>query len=70
MNPMMLNLMAVLPEVVILTAASIILLVDLFLPDNRRHVSYWLTQFALLLALCITLKTMHVDAARRLLARA
>ena len=64
MNPVMLNLMAVLPEVVILTAASIILLVDLFLPDNRRHVSYWMTQFALLLALCITLQTMHIDAVR------
>ena len=64
MNPMTLNLMAVLPEVVILTAASIILLVDMYLQDDRRHVSYWLTQFALLVAVCITIRTMHVDVVR------
>ena len=64
MNTMTLNLMTVMPELVILTAASIILLVDLFLRDDQRHVSYWLTQFALLLALCVTIKTMHLDVVR------
>ena len=32
------------PEVVILTAAALILIVDLFIGDERRHVTYWLTQ--------------------------
>ena len=64
MNTITFELMAVLPEVVILTAASIILLVDLFLPDDRRHISYWLTQFALLVAACITINTMHLDVVR------
>ena len=51
-----LDLAPALPEIVILTAASIILLVDLFVPDARRHVSYWLTQLALLTAACVTLQ--------------
>ena len=57
-----LNYWAALPEIVILTAASLILLIDLFVPDDRRHVSYWLTQFALLLATCVTLTTLRVDS--------
>jgi NADH-quinone oxidoreductase subunit N len=48
-----------LPEIVILTAASLILIVDLFVPDARRHVSYWLTQLALLIATCVTLTSLH-----------
>ena len=54
-----LDLAPALPEIVILTAASIILLVDLFVPDARRHVSYWLTQLALLTAACVTLQALH-----------
>jgi len=54
---MTVNFMPVLPEIVVLTGASIILLVDVFLSDERRHVSYWLTQFTLLVAACVTLKT-------------
>ena len=57
-----LNYWAALPEIVILTAASLILLIDLFVPEDRRHVSYWLTQFALLLATCVTLTTLRVDS--------
>ena len=34
-----LNYGAALPEIVILAAASLILLIDLFVPDDRRHVS-------------------------------
>jgi NADH-quinone oxidoreductase subunit N len=56
-----LNYWAALPEIVILTAASLILLIDLFVPDDRRHVSYWLTQLALLIAACVTLTTLRVD---------
>ncbi|MFO1324841.1 MAG: NADH-quinone oxidoreductase subunit NuoN [Burkholderiales bacterium] len=57
-------LLPVLPEVIVLTGASIILLVDVFLSDDRRHVGYWLTQFTLLLALCVTVRTVNIDVAR------
>jgi NADH-quinone oxidoreductase subunit N len=57
-----LNYWAALPEIVILAAASLILLIDLFVPDERRHVSYWLTQLALLLATSVTLTTLRLDA--------
>src|SRR5205809_3256272 len=55
------NLLAVLPEVVILTSAALILIIDLFIDDERRHITYWLTQLALLIAVCVTLKTMQLD---------
>jgi NADH-quinone oxidoreductase subunit N len=58
------SLLPVLPEVVVLTAASVILLVDLFVADERRHVTYWLTQLSLLLAACITLRTMELDVVK------
>jgi NADH-quinone oxidoreductase subunit N len=58
------NLLAVLPEIVVLTGASFILLVDLFLRDDRRHVSYWLAQFTLLVAMCVTIKTLNGDSVR------
>ena len=54
-----LNYWTALPEIVILTAASLILLIDLFVPDDRRYISYWLTQLALLLATCVTLTTLR-----------
>ena len=38
-----LNLLPALPEIVLLCAASVILIVDLFLDDSRRHLSYLLT---------------------------
>ena len=56
-----LNYWAALPEIVILTAASLILLIDLFVPDERRHVSYWLTQLTLLVAACVTVRTLRAD---------
>ena len=58
------SLTPVLPEVVILTAACVILLVDLFVDDDRRHVSYWLTQLSLLLAACVTVRTMQYTAVK------
>jgi NADH-quinone oxidoreductase subunit N len=58
------SLLPVLPEVVILTAASLILLVDLFVDDDGRHVTYWLTQLSLLLAASVTLQTMQLDAVK------
>jgi NADH-quinone oxidoreductase subunit N len=56
---MTVDFLAALPEIVILTAGSLILLVDLWLPENRRHVSFWLTQFALLIAACVTVRGVH-----------
>src|SRR5258706_2651250 len=49
------NLAAAWPEVVVGGAACLILIVDLFVPDSRRQISYWLTQLALLAAAYLTL---------------
>jgi NADH-quinone oxidoreductase subunit N len=54
-----LNLLPVLPEIVVLAAACVILLVDAFLPDGKRHVGYWLTQITLLLCAWFTFTTMQ-----------
>ena len=42
------NLASVMPEIVLLTAACAILILDLFLSREQRGISYWLTQAALL----------------------
>ncbi len=42
------NLGPALPEIVLAAAACVILVVDLFVSDARRRISYWLTQLALL----------------------
>ncbi len=60
----MIDVAPALPEIVILTAASIILVVDLFVDDARRHMSYWLTQLALLVASCVTLKWLHLTGVK------
>ena len=62
--PAELNYWAALPEIVVLTAASLILLIDLFVSDDRRHISYWLTQLSLLVATCVTLTTLRIDSIR------
>src|SRR5512134_1894744 len=41
------NLFAALPEIVLLVAASVILVADLFVPDERRNVTYGLSMVAL-----------------------
>jgi len=51
------NLYPVLPEVLLLCAASIILIADLFVSDENRHISYWLTQLTLLGCATVTLAT-------------
>jgi NADH-quinone oxidoreductase subunit N len=61
---MTVNILPVLPEIVVLTGASIILLLDLFLRDERRHVGYWLTQLTLLLAMYTTIRTMNIEVVR------
>ena len=57
------DFLAVLPEIVVLTGACLILLIDVWMSDDRRHVGYWLTQFTLLIAACVTLRTMSKDPA-------
>ncbi|MEF3193268.1 MAG: NADH:ubiquinone oxidoreductase subunit N, partial [Halothiobacillaceae bacterium] len=42
-----LNLMPVLPEILLLALACAILLIDVFLGDGRRDVTYWLSQASL-----------------------
>jgi NADH-quinone oxidoreductase subunit N len=54
-------LLPVLPEVVLLTMACAILLVDLFLSDARRHISYWLTQATLAVSAWIAVTTMNPE---------
>ncbi|MEO5766279.1 MAG: NADH-quinone oxidoreductase subunit NuoN [Casimicrobiaceae bacterium] len=51
------DFVAVLPEIVILAGACVVLLVDLFVSDGRRHVGFWLTQLVLLVAACVTIST-------------
>ena len=60
--PASLNALASLPEIVVLAAAALILVVDLFIPDDRRHFTYWLTQLALLVAFAVTLTSFRLEA--------
>ncbi len=51
------DLIAALPEIVILCMAMFILLADLFLKKSNRIAIYGLAQFALLVAACVTFST-------------
>src|SRR5512138_46054 len=42
-----LNFASVLPEAILLAAACAVLVLDAFLPDRMRHLSWWATQLAL-----------------------
>jgi NADH-quinone oxidoreductase subunit N len=61
---MTINYMAVLPEIIVLAGACAILLVDAWLPPDRRHIGYWLTQLTLLFAACETVRTSSHDVVR------
>lgn len=50
-----LNLVSVAPEIFVLSMACIVLVIDLFLKEAQRSVSYWLVQFTLLAALIISI---------------
>jgi NADH-quinone oxidoreductase subunit N len=58
------DLIPALPEIVVLTGACIILVVDLFVPEARRHVSFWLTQLVLLIAASVTLRWAHLTGVK------
>ena len=49
------NYAAALPEIVLAGAACAILIVDLFVTESQRRLSYWLTQLTLLAAAYLTL---------------
>ena len=55
------ELLSVLPEILLVCGASIILLVDVMLPDARRHIGFWLTQVTLLLCALATLATAQIN---------
>jgi NADH-quinone oxidoreductase subunit N len=55
------SLLPVLPEVVVLVGACLILLIDVWMDDERRHVGYWLTQLTLLFAVCVTIRTSNTE---------
>jgi NADH-quinone oxidoreductase subunit N len=58
---MNLELAPVLPQIVLLCAACVVLVADLFLPDEQRHVSYWLSQAGLLGTAWLVLATASQD---------
>jgi len=47
--------MMILPEIFVLSMACIILILDLFLKQSERNISYWLTQLTLIFVAVITL---------------
>jgi len=58
------NFAAGLPEIVLAGAACVILIVDLFVPESQRQISYWLTQLALLAVAYLTLASPDVAPVR------
>jgi NADH-quinone oxidoreductase subunit N len=61
MNFVMPNLMPALPEMFVLAMASLILIVDLFVSDKNRVVTYALTQMTLLGAAYLTFSTSQAE---------
>ena len=59
------NLMPLLPELFLLTAACVILLIDLFVTDEKRSLTYWLSQATLVVGFVLVLQ--HMGAAREVL---
>jgi NADH-quinone oxidoreductase subunit N len=53
-----------LPEITLLVATCLILVVDVFLPPSRRHVVYWLAQGALVLTAWVTLTSVRAEPVR------
>ena len=59
-HPIVYDLMAALPELLILGMAMVILILDLFLSDRHRYVGYILTQLTLLSAAILTVSTHRI----------
>ena len=61
MNPVVfpnINLIPAYPEIFLLVAASAVLLVDMFVSDGRRLVTYWLSIG--ILAICAVLNALYL----------
>jgi NADH-quinone oxidoreductase subunit N len=54
-----LNLDPVVPEIVLLSMACVILLVDVYAGETRKHWAFWLTQIALAACAWLTIVTPH-----------
>ena len=54
--------MPALPEMALLASACVVLVADLFVPDNRREISYWLTQLGLVITAWLSLYPGHERA--------
>lgn len=61
MNITIPDLTPALPEIFLLTAASLILMIDLFVSERNRFISYLLTQLTLIGCTMITLSTGNID---------
>lgn len=57
------NFASILPEILLLCGASAVLLLDLFLRDTSRHVSFWATQIVLAVTAWSALATIHLQPA-------
>ena len=55
------NLHLAIPEIFILSMACIILVIDLFLTDKNRHITYLLSQLTLIVAFFLTLNLFSAD---------
>src|SRR6266567_3235268 len=56
------DFMPALPEMALLASACVVLVADLFVPDNRREISYWLTQLGLVITAWLSLYPGHERA--------
>src|SRR6266567_466741 len=56
------DFMPALPEIALLASACVVLVVDLFVPDARREISYWLTQLGLVITAWLSLYPGHERA--------
>lgn len=55
MNSLTNDLMHIVPQIFVLGMASLILIVDLFVRQEQRNITYWLTQMTLIVAAILTI---------------
>jgi len=55
------NLYLATPEIFLLTATCLVLVIDLFLDDEDRHVTYWLAQLSLVITLGLAWNQLGTD---------
>jgi NADH-quinone oxidoreductase subunit N len=62
-TPANFDFLPALPEITLLVAACVVLLVDLVLPETRRNWSYWLTQLGVIATAWLSLYVFHESPA-------